>query len=452
MGADLALAGPVGQQGGMKVCVVGTGYVGLVTGAGLADAGVEVVCVDVDDAKIAALKSGQVPFYEPGLEELIKRNEGAARLSFTTVLADAVAGADVAMLAVGTPPGSDGGADLSMIFDAARQVAQAATGPLVLVTKSTVPVGTAEKLREAVAGAKHAIAVASNPEFLKEGDAVADFLKPERIIIGTDDPHAREVLERLYRPLMLRELRILHMGTRSAELVKYAANGMLAVRISFMNELAGLCEQVGASIDDVRHGISTDSRIGKSFLYPGVGYGGSCFPKDVSALLHSAREAGVPLGIIEATQAANQRQRGVMLEKIVERFRGALAGRTFAVWGIAFKPRTDDIREAPSIPLMEGLLAAGAKVRAYDRAAMKNAKARFGDKVTFVEDEYAAVDGASGVVLMTEWAEFRMPDWDDIKKRMAPEPPGPVVFDGRNIYAPDALRDKGFAYVGIGRP
>jgi UDPglucose 6-dehydrogenase len=435
----------------MRVAVIGTGYVGLVTGAGLADLGVEVVCVDVDAAKIALLEQGKVPFYEPGLEDLLQRN-AKSRLSFTTSLKDAVQGVDVVMLAVGTPSAKDGSADLSMLFTAAKEVAQAATGPLVLVTKSTVPVGTAAKLRDVVksAGGKHAIAVASNPEFLKEGDAVNDFLKPERVIIGTDDDVARTVLEKLYRPMMLRELRILHMDTKSAELTKYAANGMLAVRISFMNEIAALCEKTGASIDHVRRGISTDSRIGKSFLYAGVGYGGSCFPKDVAALLVTARQHDVELGIVEATERANQRQRGVMLEKIVAHFRGELAGKTIAVWGLAFKPRTDDIREAPAVPLIEGLLAAGATVRAYDRAAIANAKARFGDKVTFVEDEYAAVDGAHAIVLVTEWPEFRLPDWDEIKRRMVQG--APALFDGRNIYEPATLRDKGFTYVGIGRP
>ncbi|HEY4221362.1 MAG TPA: UDP-glucose/GDP-mannose dehydrogenase family protein [Myxococcota bacterium] len=437
----------------MRVAIVGTGYVGLVTGAGLADLGIDVTCVDVDESKIASLSQGVVPFYEPGLEELLARNTKSGRLAFTTKLADAVARADVVMLAVGTPPLPSGAADLSMIDAAAKAVAAAVTGPIVLVTKSTVPVGTAERLRALVKASAHPIAVASNPEFLKEGDAVADFMKPERIILGCDDDVAKGVLEKLYRPLMLREPRILHMDTRSAELVKYAANGMLAVRISYMNELAALCEKSGASIDQVRRGISSDSRIGKAFLYAGVGYGGSCFPKDVSALLVSARNEGVSLGILEATQAANQRQRGLLLEKIIAHFRGELAGKTFAVWGLAFKPRTDDIREAPSIPLIEGLLAAGAKVRAFDRAAMTNAKARFGTKIEFAVDEYACVDGAHALLLVTEWPEFRLPDWDEIKKRMQSSPnTEPVVFDGRNIYAPESLREKGFAYVGIGRP
>jgi UDPglucose 6-dehydrogenase len=371
----------------------------------------------------------------------------AGRLKFAPAIAGVLGGADIAILSVGTPPAADGSADLTALFAAAREICASATGPLVMVTKSTVPVGTAAKLREIAAGAKHKIAVASNPEFLKEGDAVNDFLKPDRIVLGTDDRDARAALEELYRPLMLRELRIIHMDAASAELTKYAANAMLATRISFMNELAALCEKVGASIDDVRRGIASDSRIGKAFLYAGVGYGGSCFPKDVSALLATARERGVPLAVVQATDDANKRQRGLMLAKILARFGGKLDGKRIAVWGLAFKPRTDDIREAPAIPLIEGLLAAGAQVVAYDRAAMENARARFGEKVKFAADEYAAVDGAHAVVLVTEWPELRNPDWDDVKKRMAE----PNVFDGRNIYVPELVRSRGFTYVGIGR-
>ena len=430
----------------MRVAVIGTGYVGLVTGAGLAELGIQVVCGDVDAEKIALLQRGELPFYEPGLQDLLQRN--TARLSFSTDLSSSVADRDVVMLAVGTPAAKDGRADLTMLWDAAQQVAAAASGPLVLVTKSTVPVGTAERLRALVKDSKHPVSVASNPEFLKEGDAVNDFLKPERVIIGTDDEVAKDVLERLYRPMMLRELRILHMDTRSAELVKYAANGMLAVRISYMNEMAALCEKTGASIDQVRRGIASDSRIGKAFLYAGVGYGGSCFPKDVSAMIAAGRDNGVELKILAATREVNQRQRGLMLEKVIGHFKGELQGKTIAVWGLSFKPRTDDIREAPAIPLIEGLLAAGASVCAYDRAAMSNARARFGQKVSFADDEYAAVQGAHALVLMTEWPELRQPDWDAIKSAMC----APVVFDGRNIYAPDMLRAKGFTYTGIGRP
>lgn len=432
----------------MKVAVIGTGYVGLVTGAGLADAGLEVTCVDIDEARVTQLRQGEVPFYEPGLEDLVRRTTASKRLHFTSDLAAAVDGRAVVLLCVGTPSAPDGSADLTAVEKAARSVADAATGPLVLATKSTVPVGTAVRLRAIVANAKHQVLVASNPEFLKEGDAVNDFLKPERIIIGADDEEARTVLEHLYRPLLLREPRLFFMSTTSAELTKYAANGMLATRISFMNELAGLCEVVGASIDDVRRGISSDARIGKSFLYAGVGYGGSCFPKDVKALVHTGRAHGVPMSILEATDAANLRQRGVMLEKVVQHFDGAVAGKTIAVWGIAFKPRTDDIREAPAIPLIEGLLALGATVKAWDRAAVKNAKARFGDKVRFGDDEYAVCDGADALVVMTEWPEFRMPDWADIERRLRSK----VVFDGRNIYEPALLKSRGFTYIGIGRP
>jgi UDPglucose 6-dehydrogenase len=441
----------------MKVAVIGTGYVGLVTGAGLADDGIDVACVDVDAARVQLLREGVIPFYEPGLEDLVRRNVRSARLSFTTDLVSAVAGRDVAMLCVGTPQGADGGADLTSLLHAAAQIAAVATGPLVLATKSTVPVGTAAALRRLVAGAAHPIHVASNPEFLKEGDAVNDFMKPERIIIGADDDVARTTLERLYRPLLLREPRLLFMSTAAAELTKYAANGMLAVRISFMNELAALCEKVGANVDDVRRGIGSDPRIGKAFLYPGVGYGGSCFPKDVKALVHTARGHGVGLSILEATDGANTRQRGVMLEKIVGHYGGALADKTIAVWGLAFKPRTDDIREAPALVLIEGLLALGAKVRTWDRAAVKNARAHFarrdggdkhGDRLVFCDDEYACVDGADAIALMTEWPEFKMPDWADIERRLKAR----VLFDGRNIYEPAQLRARGFTYVGIGRP
>lgn len=435
----------------MKVAVIGTGYVGLVTGAGLADVGVDAVCVDVDAARLQVLQSGSIPFYEPGLDDLVSRNIKAKRLHFSTDLKSALAGREIVLLCVGTPQAADGSADLRFVFEAAQQVKLAASGPLVLATKSTVPVGTAAKLRALLQGAAHPIHVASNPEFLKEGDAVNDFLKPERIILGVDDDVARRALEQLYKPLLLRELRIFIMSTTSAELTKYAANGMLATRISFMNELAALCEKVGASIDDVRRGMSSDSRIGKAFLYPGVGYGGSCFPKDVKALAHIGRAHGAPQSILEATDAANTRQRGLMLEKVLTHFDGSLKGKVIAVWGLAFKPRTDDIREAPAIPLIEGLLAQGALVRTWDRAAVANARAHFGnkhgDQLFFGADEYSVVEGADAVVLMTEWPEFRSPDWDELTAKIK----GKVVFDGRNIYDPQALRDKGFVYIGIGR-
>lgn len=433
----------------MRIAVVGTGYVGLVTGAGLSDMGLDVTCIDVDVQKIDRLNRGEVPIYEPGLEDLIRRNVRSGRLHFTTELEPAVKGAQAIFLAVGTPMSDSGAADLTYLYKAAEQVCSAAEGPVVLVTKSTVPVGTADHIR-AIAekfGSGKRIMVASNPEFLKEGDAVNDFLKPDRIIIGADEEEARALLERIYRPFMLREFRLIHMDTRSAELSKYAANAMLATRISFMNEMAALCERVGANIDAVRKGISTDNRIGKAFLYAGVGYGGSCFPKDVKALIHTAQDAGVPLSIMQSVDQVNVRQRGVMLEKVLRAFDGDIAGKTFAIWGIAFKPRTDDIREAPAIHLIEGLLSAGANVRAYDRAARENARAYFGDRAWIVEDEYAALEGADALVMMTEWPEFRLPDWGLVKARLT----RPLVFDGRNIYNPGQMRDLGFEYVGIGR-
>jgi UDPglucose 6-dehydrogenase len=435
----------------MRIAIVGTGYVGLVSGAGFSDVGLDVTCIDIDEGKIARLTRGEVPIYEPGLEELLQRNAKAGRLRFTSSVAEGTEGADVVFLAVGTPMADNGDADLRFIFQAAKDVIEAAKSPLVLVTKSTVPVGTADRIRALVSelGPHKGISVASNPEFLKEGDAVADFLKPERIIIGTDDEEARALLERLYNPFVLREHKVLFMDTKSAELTKYAANAMLAARISFMNEIAGLCECVGANIDAVRKGLATDSRIGSGFLYAGVGYGGSCFPKDVRALAHTASTHEVRMQIVEAVDAVNRRQRGVMLEKVLAHFHGDVSGKCIAVWGIAFKPRTDDIREAPAITLIEGLLSAGARVRAFDRAARDNARAHFGERdgLQVVDDEYAAVDGAHALVLMTEWPEFRLPDWKTVKGRMV----GAHVFDGRNIYDRGQLAERGFTYEGIGR-
>ncbi len=432
----------------MRIAIVGTGYVGLVSGAGLANVGLDVVCVDLDADKVTRLQNGEVPFYEPGLDELLKRNITASRLQFTTDVSKALKQVSAVFLAVGTPMDKDGSADLSFLFQAAKDVAQAAEGPLVLVTKSTVPVGTADKIRVIVNDhSQHRIVVASNPEFLKEGDAVNDFLKPDRIVIGTDDPEAKKLLDQIYRPFMMREYRVIHMDTRSAELTKYAANAMLATRISFMNELANLCEKVGANIDDIRKGISSDKRIGSSFLYPGVGYGGSCFPKDIRALIKIGEEFESAMEIIKSVDEVNLKQRGLLLEKVITHFGGSLAGKTVAVWGIAFKPRTDDIREAPAIPFIEGILAAGGSVRAYDRAAMPNARRHFGDRILLAEDEYAAIDGADALALLTEWPEFRLPSWADVKGRMESH----VVFDGRNIYDPAELAKLGFTYYGIGR-
>lgn len=436
----------------MKIGVVGTGYVGLVTGTCIANTGLDVRCIDVDEQKIASLKEGRVPFYEPSLEELMRRNMESGRLHFTSSLDEGVAGADAVFLAVGTPMGEDGAADLTYLLAAAEQVTAAATGDLVMITKSTVPVGTGERLKKLIEGkSPHSITVASNPEFLKEGDAVNDFLKPDRIIIGADDAAAHELLDKIYRPFMLREYRVIHMDIKSAELTKYAANGMLATRISFMNDMANLCEKVGANIDLVRTGISSDKRIGRAFLYAGVGYGGSCFPKDVKALIHTGKEAGHDLDIMAAVDAVNIRQRGVMLTKVLQHFGGDLSGKTLAVWGLAFKPRTDDIRESPAVQFIEGALSAGAAVRAYDRAARKNVAAHFSGRdrgLSLYEDEYEALDDADGLVLMTEWPEFRQPSWSDIKKRLRT----PAIFDGRNIYQPEEVRAAGFSYHGIGRP
>jgi len=437
------------QESTMRIAVIGTGYVGLVTGAGLAETGTHVTCIDRDAKKIATLLEGKIPFFEPGLDELVMRNVKAGRLGFATSVAEGVKDAQVVFLAVGTPSGSDGSADLSQVLDATHEVGRAITDYTVVVTKSTVPVGTADKVRARMAeSTKVPFAVCSNPEFLKEGDAVNDFLKPDRIVVGTDDDRARKVLEELYSPFIIREHKVFFMDLRSAEMTKYAANAMLATKISFINEIANLCERVGADVELVRKGIGADARIGTAFIYPGLGYGGSCFPKDVKALVATGREHGQTLSILEAVEAVNQRQRGRMLEKILNHFGGATSGKTIAVWGISFKPRTDDLREAPALTLMDGFLSAGMKVRAYDPVAMDLARPRFAGKdVTFANDAVDAAAGAHAVVLCTEWTEFRQPDWEDIKKKMA----APVVFDGRNIFDPARLRALGFGYTGIGR-
>jgi UDPglucose 6-dehydrogenase len=431
----------------MRIGVVGTGYVGLVTGACLADIGVDVVCVDVDANKVAILTQGHIPFYEPGLEEVVARTTKAGRLHFTTNIAD-LGDRELVMLCVGTRQAADGSADVSSVEAAAVEVGRVAKRPLTLVTKSTVPVGTAARLRTLLKDTKHPIRVASNPEFLKEGDAVNDFTSPDRIVVGTDDEESRVLLEQLYRPLTLREPRTLHMSTESAELTKYAANAMLAVRISFMNDIAALCEKTGASIDDVRRGISTDPRIGKAFLYAGAGYGGSCLPKDVNALAFLGEQLGAPQRILRAANDVNQSQRGLLLHKLVQHFRGDLAQKTVAIWGLSFKPNTDDTREAPSIPLIEGLLAQGARVQAHDPAAMTIMKARFGDKVVFAEDPMDAARGADAVVLVTEWSAFRLPDWTTLEEVVRAK----TIVDGRNIFDAKMLRARGWTYLGIGRP
>jgi UDPglucose 6-dehydrogenase len=432
----------------MRLTMIGTGYVGLVAGAGLSDFGNDVTCADIDEDKIARLRRGEVPLYEPGLDDLIATNARNGRLRFTSDVAAAVAGAEIVFIAVGTPPGPDGGADLSAVFAAGETIARSIGGFTVVVTKSTVPVGTADRLEEIIGAATPVpFAVVSNPEFLKEGDAVSDFMKPSRIILGTEDERALSLLRRLYAPFVRTSDRLQVMDRRSAELTKYAANALLATRISFMNELANLAERIGADIEHVRRGLGSDPRIGSRFLFPGVGFGGSCFPKDLRALLRTAQEAECKLEIVAAADRVNVRQKAVLGEKIGEHFGGSLAGKTIAVWGLAFKPMTDDIREAPALHLIEGLLAAGARVIAYDPAAMDGVRGRFGGRVELAPGMYEALEGADALALVTEWHEFRRPDFGRIKDLLRE----PVVFDGRNLWDPRELRELGFTHYGIGR-
>ncbi|HEY4176120.1 MAG TPA: UDP-glucose/GDP-mannose dehydrogenase family protein [Kofleriaceae bacterium] len=431
----------------MKIAVVGTGYVGLVTGTGFSDFGNDVTCVDIDPKRVEILRSGEVPFYEPGLHDLIKRNTRLGRLRFTTSTAEAVANAEVVFIAVGTPSADDGSADLSYVTEAAKQIGAAMTGFTVVVTKSTVPVGTAERVRAALASTTtQPFAVASNPEFLKEGDAVNDFLKPARVVVGTDNPRATEVLRELYRGVLRTNDRIQVMDIKSAELTKYAANCMLAVRISFMNELARLCEVVGADIECVRKGIGSDPRIGSKFLFAGAGFGGSCFPKDLRALIHTASEVDVPVSVIHAAELANERQKKVLGERIVRHFNGTLAGKRIAIWGLAFKPETDDIRESPALVLADQLCSAGATVVGYDPAAMENVAAA-STGIELAKDAYSCAANADALVLVTEWHELRDPDLDRLKAAMK----GRALFDGRNVWDGAASRAAGFEYYGIGR-
>jgi len=433
----------------MKICVVGTGYVGLVVGTCFAENGNTVCGVDADANKVDTLLSGELPIYEPGLLELVKRNMEEDRLRFSTDLDPAVKEAEVVFIAVGTPEGEDGSADLRHVLAVAEGIGKAMNDYKVVVLKSTVPVGTNRKVTEVLsAHTKHPFDVVSNPEFLKEGTALDDFMYPDRVVIGTDSDRAAEVMTELYSPFVRTGKPIFRMDPQSAEVTKYAANAMLATRISFMNEIARLCERVGANVNQVRQGIGSDSRIGFSFLFPGPGYGGSCFPKDVKALIRTAEEAGLELSIVRSTEAVNAEQKRYMIPKILERFGGDLAGKTIAVWGLSFKPRTDDMREAPSIELIRELLAHGATVRAFDPEAMDEARKVFGDDVTLVKRPLDAVDAADALLLVTEWNEFRRPDFAEIKKRMRTH----VVFDCRNIYSMDRLRDLGFAYYGIGVP
>jgi len=432
----------------MKITIVGTGYVGLVTGACLADMGNQVLCLDVDAAKVRALNEGQVPIYEPGLEAVVKRNRAAARLSFSTDVGAAVAHGMLQLIAVGTPPGEDGSADLQHVLAAARSIGRLMDDYRVIVNKSTVPVGTADKVSEVISNElkernkKISFSVVSNPEFLKEGAAVEDFMRPDRIIVGSDDERATAVLRELYAPFQRNHERLMLMGVRSAELTKYAANAMLATRISFMNELANLAEAIGADIEEVRRGIGSDTRIGTHFLYPGAGFGGSCFPKDVKALIHTADSAGRPLRVVAAVEQANEAQKHVLGDKIKARFGQDLKGRRFAIWGLAFKPNTDDMREAASLTLIEDLLAAGAQVRAYDPVAKPQIKG-----VVLAESALDAVQGCDALAIATEWAEFRSPDFAALKQMLRT----PAIFDGRNLYDPAMVRALGFEYFPIGR-
>ena len=438
----------------MQLAVVGTGYVGLVAGAGFSDFGNDVACVDVDAAKIARLNRGEIPIYEPGLEALIAKNARAGRLTFSTDVEAAIRGAEVVFIAVGTPPAADGSADLSAVHAVAETVGKTLDGYKVIATKSTVPVGTADKIREIISKhTKQPFGVASNPEFLKEGDAVNDFMKPDRVIIGSDDERARDLLRHLYAPFVRTSDRIQLMDARSAELTKYAANALLATRISFMNDLALLAEKLGADIELVRKGVGSDPRIGPKFLFPGSGYGGSCFPKDLAALVRTAAAAGHELELVRAAENVNARQKRVLGHKIKSHFGASLPGRTVAVWGLAFKPETDDIREAPALTLVEDLLKAGARVRAHDPQAMANVRAALGDKITLCDTMYDAAEGADALALVTEWHEYRRPDFKRLVSVMAKPESGKklALFDGRNVWDPEELRGLGFSYSGIGR-
>jgi UDPglucose 6-dehydrogenase len=432
----------------MKIAVIGTGYVGLVAGACFADTGNQVICVDKDPEKIRRLRAGEIPIYEPGLEGLVQRGVTEGRLHFTVSTAEAVAACEIIFMAVGTPPLPNGEPDMQYLKAAAEEVARAMTGYRVIVNKSTVPIGSYRVVADWMAPhTRHAFDVVSNPEFLKEGSAVGDFLKPDRVVIGTEKEAVFRKMEELYAPFVRQGNPIIWMDPPSAEITKYACNAFLATRISFMNELANLCEKAGGDVEHVRKGMITDERIGKHFLYPGAGYGGSCFPKDVQALMATGRKMGVEMGIVTASEHANLRQKKVLARKARDHFGSAISGKTFAVWGLAFKPNTDDMREAPALTLIEELLAAGAKVRAFDPVARENAEKILGNRVTFCALAYDALEGADALAVVTEWNEFRHPDFERMKKMLR----SPVIFDGRNLYNPRQLKELGFSYYGIGR-
>ncbi len=432
----------------MKIAVAGAGYVGLVAGTCFSETGHHVTIVDVQTDRIAQLNEGKVPFYEPGLADLMERNTREKRLFFTTDLAQAVDGADVAFITVGTPQSHDGSADLKYVLQVAGDIAHAMTQRMIVVCKSTVPVGTAQRVKEVVSrNTTHEFSVVSNPEFLKEGAAIDDFMRPDRVVVGVKDSWARELMSDLYSPFVRTGNPILFMDNESAEMTKYCANGLLASRISFMNEIARLCDAVGADVDKVRLGVGADKRVGYAFLFPGVGYGGSCFPKDVRALINTGQENGLAMNMLVATDRVNEEQKGVLSAKIKDRFGEDLSGKTFAVWGLAFKPRTDDVREAPALVLVEDLLGAGAAIRVYDPEAMDTARASLGDRVTWCSNSYTACKGADALVLVTEWNEFRRPDYTRISRLLKQK----IIFDGRNIFNPENLMEMGFELFTIGR-
>ncbi len=437
----------------MNIAIVGSGYVGLVSGACFAEVGVDVTCVDIDTRKIENLRNGVIPIYEPGLDELVKRNMEAGRLHFTTRLEDVIDNVELVFSAVGTPPDEDGSADLKYVLEVARTFGRHINRYALLVTKSTVPVGTSVKVKAAIReelekrGVDVPFEVASNPEFLKEGAAIKDFMSPDRVVIGIESDRARKVMERLYRPFLLNNFRVIFMDIASAEMTKYAANSMLATRISFMNDIANLCELVGANVNMVRKGIGADARIGTKFLYPGCGYGGSCFPKDVKALIHTGREHGYRMRVIEAVEEVNERQKSILFDKLENLFAGNLEGKKIAVWGLAFKPETDDMREAPSLVVIERLLHAGAEVTVFDPVAMDECRRRIGDRVRYAIDMYDAAVDADALALLTEWKQFRLPSWNVIHRTMR----GNVIVDGRNIYDDAEMREEGFNYHCIGR-
>ena len=437
----------------MKIAIVGTGYVGLVTGTCFAEMGTEVFCIDIDQNKIDKLKNGIIPIFEPGLDEMVERNHKAGRLNFTTDLSSILNEVDIVFSAVGTPPDEDGSADLKYVLDVARTIGQELNKYMVIVTKSTVPVGTAKLIKKTIQDEldKRGLTdlkfdVASNPEFLKEGAAITDFMQPDRVVVGVESEEAKQLMERLYKPFTLNNYRIIYTDIPSAEMIKYAANAMLATRISFMNDIANMCEIVGADINMVRKGIGADVRIGSKFLYAGCGYGGSCFPKDVKALIHTAQNLGYEMKILEAVEEVNEFQKKILFEKLMKYYDNDIKGKTIAVWGLAFKPKTDDMREAPSLVIIDKILEAGGKVKAYDPVAMEEAKRILGDSITYAKDIYDATLEADAILMVTEWNEFRLPTWEVIKKTMKK----PVVFDGRNIYNKQEMNEIGFDYFGIG--